>query len=97
MNEKDKTAQIAPVLGRAKYFAVYNLETKQLDFVDNPGVTESRGAGNVAARVIAELGVEKVITAHIGPNAQGALEAAEIEIVEEKDITLSEVIEKYLR
>jgi predicted Fe-Mo cluster-binding NifX family protein len=95
MDERNGGTKISPVLGRAKYFAIYNTESKEIEYVNNPGATQPRGAGSVAARTIIELQTDKVITAHVGPNAQGALEIAEIEIVEENDITLDEVIEKY--
>lgn len=95
MNEKDSTLQIAPVLGRAKYFAIYDTETKETSYIDNPGVNQARGAGNLAAQTLVELGVDKVITTHVGPNAQNALEAADIELTIESDLTLEGVINKY--
>jgi predicted Fe-Mo cluster-binding NifX family protein len=95
IDKKDGDAKISPVLGRAKYFAIYNTESKEIEYVKNPGTTQARGAGSAAARTIVELQVDKVITTHVGPNAQGALEVAKIEIVEENNITLDKVIEKY--
>jgi len=95
MNEKNKDAKIASILGRAKYFAIYDTEKEELNFLDNPGAKETRGAGNLAARKIGELGVDKIITIHIGPNAENALKVADVEIVIENDITLNDTIEKY--
>jgi len=95
MDKKGKTSVIAPILGRAKYFAIYDTDTKDLSYIDNPGAKQAKGAGNLAAQTLVELGIDKVVTAHIGPNAQNALETGEIEVVKENGLTLEEVIEKY--
>jgi predicted Fe-Mo cluster-binding NifX family protein len=95
MNQKEKTSLIAPILGRAKYFAIYDTELKETKYIENPGVTQAKGAGNLAAQTLVELGIDKVITTHIGPNAQNALEAGEVEIAIENGLTLKEVIDKY--
>jgi predicted Fe-Mo cluster-binding NifX family protein len=95
MDEKSKEAEISAVLGRSAYFALYDTENGSLEFIDNPGASEPRGAGVAAANVLAAAGVEKVVTNHVGPNAQSALEAAGIEIVSNVGGTLASVIDTH--
>lgn len=95
MDEKKEEAEISAVLGRAAYFALYDSETGELTFIDNPARKEPRGAGVAAARALQDAGVEKVVTSHVGPNAQSALKAGDIEVILEENGTLSSVIEKY--
>ena len=58
--------------GRCKYFLLVELENneiKEVKSVENQGAIQGHGAGIKAAQQIGELGVKKVITGSLGPNA----------------------------
>ena len=96
VNSKDESDNISSVLGRSKYFAVYDTEEKEFEYLDNPGVNQARGAGMAAAQFIADHEADKVLSVNIGPNVINALNIAKVEheLVEEQPLT--DIKEKYL-
>ena len=67
--------------GRARYFRIVDTETGQQTAVDNAkGVKAVQGAGISAAQTLARLGVQAVLTGHVGPKAWSALQAANIHV-----------------
>lgn len=65
--------------GRAKYFAIYDSETGECNFLDNKiQLNAAQGAGIQTAEMLAKAAVEAVLTGHCGPNAYKALSAAGI-------------------
>ncbi|GMQ59100.1 NifB/NifX family molybdenum-iron cluster-binding protein [Vallitalea sediminicola] len=66
--------------GRCPFYAIYDDETKEYEFVENEGAKAAQGAGIKAAQVVVDKGTEVVITGNLGPNAIRVLEAANIKI-----------------
>ncbi len=67
--------------GRARFFCIVDTGTGQQMTVDNAeGVNAVQGAGVQAAQTLARLGVQTVLTGHVGPKAQSALQAAKIQV-----------------
>ncbi len=67
--------------GRAPYFRIVDTETGQQTTVDNAkGVEAVQGAGISAAQTLTRLGVQAVLTGHVGPKAWSALQAAKIQV-----------------
>lgn len=63
--------------GRARFFVVFDTETGESEWRDNQvNLNAAQGAGIQSARNVAALGVDAVVTGHIGPNAFRALSAA---------------------
>lgn len=93
VDSKSKTDKISAVFGRSKYFALYDVESKKLDFVDNPGSTEARGAGMTAGQFAIDNNISKVVVTQMGPNAENVLKQGGIEIVIEADKTLEEILQ----
>jgi len=92
----DLNAVVDPRFGRAKYFIVVDLETQESSAVDNQvNLNASQGAGIQAGRKVVELGVQAVITGHVGPKAFATLEAGGIEIYNGASGTVAEAIEQY--
>lgn len=92
----DLESQVDPRFGRAKYFAVIDTDSDDLEVVDNAqNLNAAQGAGIQAARNVAELGVEAVLTGHCGPNAFRTLTAAEIKVFTGALGTVKETIEKF--
>jgi len=74
----------APVdvrFGRARGFAVVEMDTGNFQYLDNSEASSAgQGGGIQAARLIAAHGVQVVLTGHCGPNAFRALEAVGIRV-----------------
>ncbi len=63
--------------GRARYLIVIDTETGASEVHDNEvNLNAEQGAGIQTAQNVAQLGVEAVLTGHVGPNAFRALSAA---------------------
>jgi predicted Fe-Mo cluster-binding NifX family protein len=72
---------IDPRFGRAKYFLVMDTETDETRAVDNTmNLNAAQGAGIQAGRKVIELGVEAVITGHVGPKAFATLQAGGVSV-----------------
>lgn len=93
MDAKKQSDEISDVFGRAHYFAIY--DGNEVKFVDNPGGSETRGAGMSAGQFAVDNEITKVVVKSIGPNARNVLNKSDItiDIVEEADLTLKEFIE----
>lgn len=80
--------------GRCRWFVV--VETSTLDFepVENTGVNSASGAGVASARLLADRGVETVLTGKCGPKALATLQAAGIEVFTGADGTVRETVAK---
>lgn len=94
MESKNKVGKISDVFGRSKYFAIYNSDDKKLEFVENPGNTQARGAGISASQYAIDNKVSRVIVTKIGPHAENVLKQGNIKISIEEDSskTLEEII-----
>jgi predicted Fe-Mo cluster-binding NifX family protein len=82
--------------GRAKFFAVIDTDAGDFECVDN-GVNlhAMQGAGIQAGSNVAELGVDCVITGHVGPKAFSVLNTAGVKIYTGATGTVAEAIESF--
>jgi len=89
-------SKIDPRFGRSKYFIVFDMETGEFEVTDNSiNLNAAQGAGIQSAANIAGLGVEAVITGHVGPKAFRALHAAGVKIYTvTEELTVSEALER---
>jgi predicted Fe-Mo cluster-binding NifX family protein len=67
--------------GRAKYFCLYDEDTKQTKFYENEQSDARSGAGTKAAEKMVELGAKKIISGDFGPNAKNLLNKFQIQMV----------------
>lgn len=67
--------------GRCPYVLIVETDGMHTEVVANPYAEESGGVGSRLASLVADRGVEVVLTGTLGPNAQEALDAAGIEAV----------------
>lgn len=96
VNSKDENDNISLVLGRSKFFAVYESEKEDFEYYENPGSVQARGAGTIAVQSLADMGVDMVFSVHIGPNATHALENAGIKYQTVEEQSLNDIKKKYL-
>ncbi|MDD4920959.1 MAG: NifB/NifX family molybdenum-iron cluster-binding protein [Bacteroidales bacterium] len=71
--------------GRCSFFAIYDTETKNLEFLPNPNKESMEGAGPASAQFVASEGVQKVISGEFGFKVKSIFESLQIQLV-----TLSE-------
>ncbi len=80
---KGLDAKIDPRFGRCDYFVIVEVENgdiKGVENIDNDAAESSRGAGIRAAQIVANTGVNIVISGNMGPNAFDALSKAGIDV-----------------
>ena len=78
VDEQSLDSGVCPSFGRAPYFLFYNTQTEEAYYLDNAAVASQGGAGIRAAQVIADHGVQSLITARCGENAEEVLRKAEV-------------------
>jgi len=88
-------AEVDPRFGRCQYFIIADPETMAFEAIDNSSATAVGGAGISAGQVIAERGVEAVLTGNCGPNAYQVLSAAGIKVITGTSGKVKDVIEGY--
>ena len=87
---------VDPRFGRAKYFVLVDTDTGQHQAHDNAqNLNAAQGAGIQAAQTVAKLGVEAVLTGHVGPRAFATLTAANVAIHTGASGTVKEAIEQF--
>jgi predicted Fe-Mo cluster-binding NifX family protein len=85
-----------PRFGRAKCFLVVDTETSSFSAVDNSvNLHAAQGAGIQAAKGVVELGVEALITDHVGPKALTTLRASRVKIYTGAAGTVADAIEQF--
>ncbi|MBW2369263.1 MAG: NifB/NifX family molybdenum-iron cluster-binding protein [Deltaproteobacteria bacterium] len=94
-NGQDLQSQLDPRFGRCNYFLIINLDDMSFEAVNNSGKALSGGAGIQSAQLVADKGVNTIITGNCGPNATQALTAAGIELILGQMGTVKDVIERY--
>ena len=88
-------SQVDPRLGRCAWFVVVDPATMAFEAVENSSGAAAQGAGIATAQMIADKGVEAVITGNCGPNAYQALSAAGIAVVTGVGGTVREAAKAY--
>ena len=77
----DLSSAIDPRFGRARHFLVVDTESGEWACHDNAmNLNAAQGAGIQAGEAVARLGVEAVITGHVGPKAFRVLAAAGVKV-----------------
>ena len=88
---------VDPRFGRCRYFIILNPETMEFEAVDNLSAMSSGGAGISAAQVIANRGVDVLMTGNCGPNAYQVLSPAGIQVITGVSQKVRDVVAGYKR
>jgi len=91
----DLEAQIDPRFGRCPYFLIVETDNLSYEAFENPNVALGGGAGIQSGQLMAEKGVQHVLTGNCGPNAYQTLSAAGIGVIVGCSGGVREVIEQY--
>jgi predicted Fe-Mo cluster-binding NifX family protein len=94
-------AIVDPRFGRCAYFMIVEVENKEIkgfEAVKNEGVNAMGGAGIKASQLIANKGVEALISGNIGPNAFNVLSGTGIKVITGVGgVSIREAVESYLK
>jgi predicted Fe-Mo cluster-binding NifX family protein len=74
-------AEVDPRFGRCQYFVIVDPETMEFEALDNSSAMAAGGAGISTAQMIANKGVQVVLTGNCGPNAYQTLSAAGVQVI----------------
>jgi predicted Fe-Mo cluster-binding NifX family protein len=92
----DLSSNVDPRFGRARYFIVLETEDGGFSAVDNSdNLNALQGAGIQAGKKVIDLGVEAVITGHVGPKAFSALESGGVGVYTGANGTVAEAVEQF--
>ena len=86
---------IDPRFGRSQYFIVTDTDTGHVAALSNNNATAQGGAGIQTAQLMADEGIELVITGSVGPKADQVLTQAGIKVYNVKDGTVKDALEAY--
>lgn len=81
---------VSEVFGKAKTFTIVEVEdrhVKNVWVIDNPAASYDYGSGPVAVKTLADIKVDCVLAAELGPGASGLLEHHHIRKVSVKPST----------
>jgi predicted Fe-Mo cluster-binding NifX family protein len=90
------TDAVDPRFGRAPYILIVDLESMAYEALDNSvNVNAFRGAGINAATMVADKGVQVLLTGYCGPKAFTVVNAAGIKVVADITGTVAEAIDTF--
>jgi len=88
-------AEVDPRFGRCPCFLVVETDDLSFEPIDNQNVTLGGGAGIQSAQLMAEKGVQYVLTGNCGPNAYRTLSAAGISVIVGCSGSVRQAVEKF--
>jgi len=91
----DLEAEVDPRFGRCQYFIIADPETLEFEAVENSGALSGGGAGIAGGQLIAEKGVNVVLTGNCGPNAFQVLSSAGIQVITGVSGKVKHAVEMY--
>ncbi|OQA88815.1 MAG: Dinitrogenase iron-molybdenum cofactor [Bacteroidetes bacterium ADurb.Bin234] len=81
--------------GRCTYFVIYDTESKSVEYIPNPNKQISEGAGPASVQILAERGVNKIVSGDFGLKVKPLLDSLKVQmiVIKHTQKTVSEIIE----
>lgn len=92
VDEQNSQTTVCVSFGRAPFFMVYDLETNQAEFLENPAASSPGGAGVKAAQFVVDQKVDCLLTPRCGENAAEVILGAKIEIYKTIDTSVEKTL-----
>jgi predicted Fe-Mo cluster-binding NifX family protein len=73
-------APASPVFGRCPTYVFVDVDSLEVESIENPAVSAAGGAGIQAAQFVVERGAQAVVSGNVGPNAFGVLQSAGVPV-----------------
>ncbi|NMA69392.1 MAG: dinitrogenase iron-molybdenum cofactor biosynthesis protein [Desulfitobacterium sp.] len=80
VDKDNMETDVSSNFGRAPYFLLYDLDTKESEFINNSAASSPGGAGIKAAQIIVDSEVNALLTPRCGEKAADVLKASDIKI-----------------
>ena len=93
---EDEKSMVSDVSGRAPYYLIFENE-KLVKAIKNPFRMGGGGAGFGVAQMLADEGVNLVISGKIGENMKGTMRSKEIKYKELSGMTVKEALERVIK
>lgn len=94
--ESDLNGPVSSRFGRAPFFLLLDSESgEMIESIENPNESVGGGAGVQSSQLLAEKGVEIVLTGNCGPKAFQVFNAAGIDICTGASGTVAEALEEF--
>lgn len=92
--DKNLSALIDSRFGRCSYFAIFDTESKETNFLENPNKEVDEGAGPASVSFIAQQGVSKIVSGEFGIKVKGLLNDLKIQmVIVKQEKTVKEVVD----
>ena len=88
---------VAARFGRCAYFLIADPDSMEFEAIENPNVAAGGGAGVQSAQLMADKGVQAVLTGNCGPNAFQVFGAAGIEVIVGVGGSVRDAVAQYKR
>jgi predicted Fe-Mo cluster-binding NifX family protein len=88
-------SMIDPRFGRCAYFIIIDTDSYSFEAMENPNITLGGGAGIQSGQMMADKGVQALITGNCGPNAHKVLSAAGVDIITGASGLVSDAVEDF--
>ena len=95
VDESSMQGKVSESFGRSPFFLIYEMETKEFNFVENTTLTSPGGAGIKAAQIIVDNKASTLLTPRCGENAAQVLEASGIKLYQTNSTSVEKSIERF--
>lgn len=93
---RELDSPVDPRFGRASCFIIADTDTGEFSVADNEqNLNAAQGAGIQAGRNVVDLGVQAVLTGHVGPKAFATLQAGGVKVYTGAEGTVREALEQF--
>lgn len=81
--------------GRCAFFAIYDTESKSIEYLPNTARDAEEGAGPAAVQLLATRQVEKIVSTEFGVKIKPLLDSLKIQmiVIKEHNKTIRQIIE----
>jgi predicted Fe-Mo cluster-binding NifX family protein len=80
VEDKNMKSSISEHFGRTEYFLIYDMNSKEENFVKNTAANSSGGAGIEAAQIVLDQRIDTLIVPRLGNNAGEVLKKENIKL-----------------
>ncbi len=80
---------------RCSYFAIFDLVTDSVEFIENPNKEALNGAGPATVQLVASKGIQKIISGEFGVKIKPILDNLKIQMIvnQESEKSIQQIIE----